>query len=105
MNRTDLTKMSAEEALGKLIFILNPYTKGVPGTATIGPGSPGDDIDLSQISIEIDDYEGHWSFKGNDHRVKRAVRIQYRYNGEAGDLGVLTTEHLLIGFLGSGGGE
>ena len=101
MSETELSNLHPERALGKLIFLLNPCTKGAP-TATIGHGLPDVPIDLDEVSVEIDDYEGHWSFKEHEHRVKRAVRIQYRYKG---DQGIFFTEHLLIGFLGSGGGE
>lgn len=107
MSENSLTRMPAAQALGQLIFMLNPYTNGRSNAVAIGSGGPGDDVDLSQVSIEVDNYSGQWSFKGQEQRVTKAIRIQYRYraDGEAGDYGVLTTEHLLIGFVGSGGGE
>jgi hypothetical protein len=99
--------MPPDQALGRLIFMLNPYTNGSSNSIAIGPGGPGDNVDLGQVSIEVDNYSGQWSFKGQEQRVAKAIRIQYRYRAddEAGNNGVLTTEHLLIGFVGSGGGE
>jgi hypothetical protein len=107
MSTLVLTPQEAETVLGKLIFMLNPYTKGQADTATIGNGSPGDKVDLGDVRIQVDDYEGHWSFKGNDQRIKKALRIEYRYKMDdaAGNAGVLATEYLLIGYAGSGGGE
>jgi len=105
--KSALTKMAVQEALGKMILLLNPYTKGEEGIIAFGHGSPGDDIDINEVRVEVDDYEGHWAFRGIDQKIKRAVRIEYRYlaDGQAGANGVMTTEHLLVGFAGSGGGE
>jgi hypothetical protein len=66
-------------------------------------------FDISQIQVEIDDYHDYhaeWTFKGQQQRIARGLRVQYRHrvNGEAGRAGVLATEHLLIGFAGANGG-
>jgi hypothetical protein len=104
--------MALECDLGTLIRMLNPYTNGGPGTMQIAPGvaempPPGiDPAVLDQLHLEVDDYTGHWSFKGHDQRIRRALRIRYRYpaDGAAGMAGVFQTEYLLIGFAGADGG-
>jgi hypothetical protein len=66
-------------------------------------------VDLSHIDIgEDNDYTQEymtWMFKGRPQKVKRAVRIRYRYelmnNGQG--TGIYATEHLLIGYAGSNG--
>jgi glycine/D-amino acid oxidase-like deaminating enzyme len=66
-------------------------------------------VDLSHIDIgEDNDYSQEymtWMFKGRPQKVKRALRIRYRYelmNNGVGT-GVYATEHLLIGYAGSNG--
>ena len=109
--------MSLEEALGTVIRSLNPYTKGKPGSMTLGlpieisisTAASSSGVAVKDVPVEIDDYhEGRaeWIFKGQPHRVQRALRIQYRHkmDGAAGDADVFATEFLLIGFAGSNGG-
>jgi len=98
--------MSVECDLGTLIRMLNPYTDGGEGSMSFASAS-GDTTDLTKIRLEVEEYEGHWIFKGQDQRVKKAIRIEYRYpvDGPAGEAGVLATEYLLIGYLGAGGGS
>jgi glycine/D-amino acid oxidase-like deaminating enzyme len=66
-------------------------------------------VDLSHIDIgEDNDYTQEymtWIFKGRPQKVKRALRVRYRYelmnNGQG--TGLYATEHLLIGYAGSNG--
>jgi hypothetical protein len=98
--------MSVECDLGTLIRMLNPYTNGGEGSMRFASAGGAATTDLTQVRLEVDDYEGHWTFKGQDQRIKKAVRIEYRYpaEGAAGEAGVLATEYLLIGYVGAGGG-
>ena len=88
--------MSAQKALGKLIFMANPYSNP---DDVIMPSDP------SEIEMEEDNYAAQWAFKGQTQNIKRALRVQYRYKkkNKAGDTYVVT-EHLLVGFAGSNGG-
>jgi len=86
---------SAEEALGQLIFMANPYaTSGDMQLPT----------SLNQVPVEEDNYAAQWTFKGQTQNVKRALRIQYKYNkrNDAGQI-YTVTEHLLVGFAGTNG--
>jgi hypothetical protein len=101
--------MSIEEALGTLIRMANPYTTGAAGTmqfsgATAGPPPT---INPDQIPVEEDRYTAQWVFRGQAETVEKALRVEYQYDAtdEQGNLlGYKVTEHLLIGFAGSGGG-
>ena len=103
--------MSLETDLGILIRMLNPYTNGAVDTMRIAPGVPAPDpgaIDggvLAQLNLEVDNYEGHWAFTGQDQRITRALRIRYYHRAPdpAGAAGVFNAEYLLIGFVGAGG--
>lgn len=105
--------------LGALIDALNPYTDlNLPnGNHTgdmdiytaVGKSQPPvpDNTHRDQILVEIDTkYPGEWTFKGQPHRLGKAVRIRYRYpvmNG-SGNLLYWVEDYLLIGFEGSDGG-
>jgi hypothetical protein len=72
----------------KLINSLNPYTH---------------DMVLDPLEMEIEDhYQSTWPFKGQEKKVRKAVRVKYTFKN-ADNFPV--TEYLLIGFEGSGGGE
>ena len=58
--------------------------------------------------IENGDYALLWEFGGKQHSVRRAVRIEYTYKTaytlpKGGTKARDVTEHLLIGYEGSGG--
>jgi hypothetical protein len=105
--------------LGLMIRLLNPYSTDMvmppagesPTTgaaarpaATSGTSAPATpETDLGQYQVEIDNYEGVWDFKGNTHKITRALRITYRYPVKDGH-GILATEHLLVGYAGGNGG-
>jgi len=105
-----------DKDLGLMIRLLNPYSKdmnqptedmqaeGAAAPATQPPpeSSPAAS-DLSKYQVEIDNYEGAWDFKGNTHKITRALRITYRYPVKGGE-GIMATEHLLIGYAGGNGG-
>jgi hypothetical protein len=118
--------MPLESDLGMLIMRLNPYARdmrfsaaGHPGApaaaaaggagnpAAAGPGGAAEahpPLDLGQFDVQIENiYTTPWSFKGQEHNIKRAVRIQYRYPYPNAP-GVLATDYLLIGYVGSNGG-
>lgn len=105
-----------DKDLGLMIRLLNPYSKDMlphavdtqaegaaaqSGQPTPEGSSPP--ADLGQYQVEIDNYEGAWDFKGNTHKITRALRITYRYPVKDGQ-GILATEHLLIGYAGGNGG-
>jgi hypothetical protein len=104
-----------DKDLGLMIRLLNPYSTDMKqhgedmraeGAAaqTAQPAPEGSaPLDLSQYQVEIDNYEGAWDFKGNTHKITRALRITYRYPVKDGQ-GILATEHLLIGYAGGNGG-
>jgi hypothetical protein len=64
-------------------------------------------MSLAHIDIGVDnDYQQEyltWTFKGRPQKVKRALRIRYRYALTKNPQGPYATEHLLIGFAGSNG--
>jgi len=110
-----MAKKWEDTDLGLMIRLLNPYSRDMlPSSAdapaaeptaapvgTVPPTSPP--ADLGQYHVEIDNYEGAWDFKGNTHKITRALRITYRYPVKDGH-GILATEHLLIGYAGGNGG-
>jgi hypothetical protein len=100
--------MSIEEALGTLIRSANPYTTGASGTMAFAAAHPADhSIDPTNIPVEEDNYSAQWVFKGQTQSIEKAIRIQYTYtktDKDGRDLGYSVTEHLLVGFAGSGGG-
>jgi hypothetical protein len=100
--------MSIEEALGTLIRMANPYTKGGPTTMSfVAAGTTGGTatIDPTQIPVEEDNYAAQWTFKGQTQNIKRALRIHYTYQktDDAGTVLYNVTENLLVGFAGSNG--
>lgn len=100
-----------DKDLGLMIRLLNPYStdmqQQIGDTPTEGAAAQaapeGPPSDLGQYQVEIDNYEGAWDFKGNTHKITRALRITYRYPVKGGQ-GILATEHLLIGYAGGNGG-
>jgi hypothetical protein len=116
--------MSVAEDLGKLIIMLNPYTKGAAdgmdphtftaaapsaGPAGAAPAAPaaGSGSGPGRIWMEIDTkYADDWTFKGQPHSISKAVRIAYRWakKDDNGNILYWVTDFLLIGFEGSNGG-
>jgi len=105
-----------DKDLGLMIRLLNPYstdmkqqTEDMQAEGAAAPasqptsGGSSAASDLSKYHAEIDNYEGAWDFKGNTHKITRALRITYRYPVNDGE-GILATEHLLIGYAGGNGG-
>jgi hypothetical protein len=104
-----------EQDLGSLINELNPYTENNqilrgPRTGAMdiytGAAAPGGPA-RSQVRLETDNkYQSEWMFKGQAHRVSKAIRIRYRFPVmDADGVNVLywTEDYLLIGFEGSNG--
>lgn len=120
--------MSTEQALGRMINVLNPYAnpkcepldgsrmelmgRPRPTGASLRPKGErtkeGDILaQLAEIEVEIDNYEAEWTVRGQTYKVTRALRIPYRYELRDKDgkpNGVWVTEQLLIGFAGGNGG-
>jgi hypothetical protein len=110
-----------EEALGKLINIMNPYSN--PGCQPFHEGRrmkfaasdpeqavAGDPAEqLRQIALEMDNYGGgEWTFMGQMYKIKRALLIPYRYQLLGGvnrdvQTGVWPNGNLLIGYTGANG--
>jgi hypothetical protein len=113
-----------ERALGALINAMNPYSNPAcehiervagrmhplggrplpegrtPENATIAEL-------LSQIDVEIDNYQGEWSFMGQIYKIKRALLIPYRYevrNNHGQGSGVMAINNILVGYTGGNGG-
>ena len=93
-------------ALGKLINAMNPYSN--PACEKV------DDVknrmkavgNRRRRGVEIDNYQGEWSFMGQPCKIKRALLIPYRYqvrNNEGKKSRVWATGHLLIGYIGANG--
>jgi len=113
--------MSMEEALGKLIVSLNPYTDAALRTMHFGNGAPSANAQAAhaaaakvngsvQFELEVtDNYAEMWGFKGEPQKVNRAVRIKYRWPKldpqNNGNILYWVTDYLLIGFEGTGGGS
>ena len=90
---SDVAYEEAYSELGEFIFQENPYGAGghwlLPGFQSV-----------TKVE-DLESVERRWHFKGEDHRVRRAIRVPYRYRDEHGKL---KTEHLLIGYEGGSGG-
>jgi len=103
---------------GDLIEYLNPYsTSPRPANYTTGemdfyagkelPTRPPSG-DIREFVVEADnknagDYAGEWTFKGQQHRIAKAVRLRYRFPILApnGDVLYYVDDYLLIGYEGS----
>ena len=97
-----------DEDLGKLISMMNPYTKGEEGTMDphmfINARYEDTDSNIRDVWMEIDsNYPASWTFKGQEQKVNTALRIGYRWKKTCGDKTVWMTDYLLVGFEGSGG--
>jgi hypothetical protein len=67
--------------------------------APAGPTTPT----AANFQVEIDNYKGEWSFRGNVEQIKKSLRITYRYpvlDACGNGTGMYATEHLLIGYAG-----
>ena len=127
--------MSMEEDLGTLIRMLNPYTDGSVGSmdphtfaaAAVTPAAPtgaatpapastptpapaATTPDMTRIWMEVDThYADDWTFKGQPHKINKAVRIAYRWPKKDKDkdkdkILYWVTDYLLIGYEGSNSG-
>jgi hypothetical protein len=110
-----------EEALGKLIVSLNPYTKAALRTMHFGNATPKDNVQSAQAAtaqangtvqfeLEVaDNYSELWGFKGEPQKVNRAVRIKYRWpkldDSDQNKILYWVTDYMLVGFEGTGGGS
>jgi hypothetical protein len=105
--------MPMHTELGKLIHVLNPYSDAMEfpqdqasQVTTDALKLPAADKDIPKIQVEIDNYKGEWTFRGQIHKIERGLRITYRYpvlNNDKKPTGVFATEHLLIGYAGGDG--
>jgi hypothetical protein len=123
-----MTNEQAEQLLGMLIGLLNPYTN----TMYYPTDDPRAGFEAAteearkareearrraleaarevfpQFQLEVDNRYGSqnggnylsWEFKGQPQTVKKAVRIQFRHPDAQG---VWITDHLLVGYAGSNG--
>lgn len=92
------------DELGKLIHTLNPYSQDMDLNCMPTPGAP--DVTVQNFQVEIDDYQGEWTFKNQMQKVERALRITYRYplkDKDGNPNGLWATEHLLVGYAGGNG--
>jgi hypothetical protein len=119
--------MSTAEDLGKLIFQMNPYTRGPehpmvldtfvdapppPATPAAGAAGPvtapsSSAPNVSDAWIEMDTrYPGEWTFKGQPHYINTALRIAYRWPkyDKQNNFVCWVTDYLLVGYEGSNGG-
>jgi hypothetical protein len=112
-----------EQALGALIDAMNPYSnpacepvndvagrmeavvrRPLPEGVAANDATPAHRV--AQLDVEIDNYQGEWSFMGQTYKIKRALLIPYRYevrNKDGEGSGVWATGNLLIGYTGANG--
>ncbi len=110
-----------EQALGKLIKVLNPYSTDMhqpadppaaPPAPTAGRARTPPPDPLNQFQIEVADHyqnytSAEWIFRGQPQAIKKAFRITYRYalkDADGKPTEVYATEHVLIGYAGSNSG-
>jgi hypothetical protein len=107
--------------LGDMIEALNPYSS-VPNTVPPPRYSTGEmdfysgkeiptippSGDIREFVVEVDnkyagDYAGEWTFKGQAHRIAKAVRFRYRFPVVDSNGAVLyyVDDYLLVGYEGS----
>jgi len=64
-------------------------------------------LDISNLDLRVDnDYRQDymtWTFRGQPHAIKKALRLGYRYQLPGQGAGVQAIEHVLIGYAGSNG--
>lgn len=108
------------QLLGRYMFLANPYVAArhpappwgppvPPGLVYPAAGPPLDDANGWYApcfdDAEMEQYGGHWEFKGVKRYIARAVRVPYMYyratENPAGP--ILLVDHFLIGYEGSGG--
>jgi hypothetical protein len=118
-----ISTKEAEQLLGTLIRLLNPYAQtmhyprgNVPADAATvreeaAPRSAPSN-ELAQFQLEVDNRYGSqngggylfWDFKGQPQTVKKAARIQYRHPViKDGTILYWITDYLLVGYAGSNG--
>ena len=102
--------MSIDEQLGRLIRLLNPYSTdmkhGADTSTPAGQPASSEAESQGQFPVQVDNYEGEWTFKGGEYTVTKSLRITYRYPLYDKDKNLIcyATEHLLIGYAGGNGG-
>jgi len=98
--------MKLRKALGKLIAAMNPYSNPACQKVQDVKNRMKAVGGRRRPSVEIDNYQGEWSFMGQPCKIKRALLIPYRYrvrNNKGKKSGVWATGHLLIGYVGADG--
>lgn len=116
------------QLLGRYIYLANPYPAAPPPAAWAQPSPaamtyPGVNPASGAVvnaglldeangwygpcfeDAEMEQYRGHWDFKGVKRYIARAVRVPYMYYRATENPGgaILLVDHFLIGFEGSGG--
>jgi len=110
-----------KKALGALINAMNPYSNpacqhvndvadrmeaGRPLPQGVAAGDATLAQLVAQLDVEIDNYQGEWSFMGQPYKIKRGLLIPYRYevrNKDGEGSGVWAIGNLLIGYTGADG--
>lgn len=113
--------MSMHEGLGQYICEQNPYTdrktfeEGPPQKPETGemrlvePGEKAGSWQKNGTEVELDQGYTHlWYFDGKPRSVKKAIRIEYKFDAtyhlsDGTTKTVPITEHLLIGYEGGPG--
>lgn len=102
---TEMPKFQMSGALktGKMnVFVANPSAAPAEPTVTAEPTGT-----VEQIEVEVDaGYNAQWAFKGQNQNVNTALRVKYKFPVLDANNKPLywVTEHLLIGYEGSGAG-
>lgn len=105
------------QLLGQYLFLANPYRAATPPVewaqpdpqAVVYPGGAATNIANGWYApcfedAEVEQYSGHWDFKGAKRYIARAVRIPYMYYRATENPGgkILLVDHFLIGYEGGG---
>jgi Dyp-type peroxidase family len=84
--------------LGEFIFEQNPYSQ--QGTLRRGFEAVTESEDYANPAVEKDETKWTtWKFKNENRAIRRAIWVSYDYRDKDGNV---KTEHLLIGYAGSG---